>query len=885
MSIYTDTIQQMYVAYFNRPADVSGLANWEAYANGKTLAAVKTAISAEFAKSAEYTIVFQGLTTSQIVTKVYQNLLGRDPDAPGLTTWINHLADGSSTVSSLVTDIIRDAGAGDVDTLANKLSAAKSFTAALDTVAEINAYSGAAANLIAATWLGTVGQTAASLTTATAALTTTVANVVTGTTSAAGAAFTLTTGVDSITGDSGNNTISTSNGRTDGVATAASSFSAADSINGGTGTDTLALTFEGDFAANTDITLPAATITDVEVITVRNLMTVDGTGDTLTFDAANATGETVVASDRSTAAVAFTNVASGTTARIIGNGSATGNLGVTYAAATTAVALDVTGGTSTSTFTNSTVTTATTASITSSGTTANSLGAIDFGSATLLETVTIAAAARFLTTDLGNATNDFAANATVTVTGAAANGSASASSSGAAAVTLGTLDSNIKTLNASGLSAGGVSATLSATTQIVTGGTGNDTITTGVNAHTGSVDAGAGTADKLVLADTTHISDTTEGAIYKNFEVLQVADAVSIDMDLVTGSTIGAVVLADAGGTTIATDLSATQAANVTIAALNAAATLGIKNATTVGTQDTLTITVSDGDTTSSEAITTAGDLTIAGVETISITATDDLTLATMANMSGITSLTVTGAGDVSVTTLAHAVTANMSVNFSGLTADAIFNAAGATGNAIAYTGGAKVDTVSVGVVGGYVVSTGAGADSITLIDKTSGTSGDQITAGAGADTITFAAEEGQTAMDSATLIFAAGDSVSNSAGVTDVTNADSITAIAWDDGGTATAGQKFTLDTEVSATAVAAASTTAVVFGTTTVTNAFDFYVKYTAASADVYVYQDTDGDKILEAGEFMVKLVGDAAFVANNANDFSISSGNLVFTSNDAA
>ena len=265
MSTYTSTIQQMYVAYFNRPADVSGLANWEAYAAGKSLTEVKAAISTEFAKSAEYTIVFNGMTTSQIVTKVYQNLLGREPDAAGLVNWINHLADGSSTVASLVTDVIRDAGAGDVDTIANKVSAATSFTAALDTVAEINAYSGAAANAVAATWLSTVGSTAASLTAATtaAALTAVTAGVVSGSTASAGTTFTLAEGLDNVTGTTNNDTVL---GLVDG---ADNTFTLGDTIDGGAGTDTLRITT--DQAA---ISVAAATISNVEVVFIN----ADGTG-------------------------------------------------------------------------------------------------------------------------------------------------------------------------------------------------------------------------------------------------------------------------------------------------------------------------------------------------------------------------------------------------------------------------------------------------------------------------------------------------------------------------------------------------------------------------------------------------------------------------------
>jgi len=851
MSI-TNDIQKLYIGYLGRAADQAGLDYWEAKV-GTDGWAIET-VAQSFADQPEYDAIYgTDPTRVQLVAKTYEQLFGRAADSDGLEYWVNG---GGKTVPAnlLVLAFYNGASAADQLVVDNKVEVANYYT---DTKGDATNYDQADAQGAIADVTGDSESVA-----------TAKDNIDAGTSgSGTGQTFTLTTATDTLTGTSGNDTfVGTS-------ATTSPTYTAADNLTGGDGTDTLNLTID-ILGANS---VPAPTVSGIEVISVRNV-----SGAQQTIDGNNFIGETAFASDRSTGAVVINNVASGTEISVIGNGAVTnGATTANFAAAATSAVVNVKDGTTAGAIT---LTGAGTTGLTINSTGAtNTVGAIDHNG-TSIATTTINATTALETTGLTVGTVA-AGGQKLVISGAAGDRAATTTAAAKSAVTLGAADADYKTIDASGLTAGGVSLTMSATTTtVITGGAGNDQITTSHSAHTGTVDAGAGT-DTLVLANSVDLDTTTEGAIYKNFEVLTVSDNVSIDMDLLTASTIGAVTLADAGNATSVTDMSATQAANFTIAALNAAATIGVKGATTVGTQNTLNITVSDGDTTGSEAVTAAGDLTVAGVETISITATDDLTLATMANMSGITSMTVTGGGDVSITTGVHAVTANMAVNLSGLTAATTFNAAAATGNAIAITGSATaVDTISVGVVGGYVVSTGAGADVINLLDKTSGTSGDQVTAGAGADTISFGTEEGQTAMDWATFVFAAGDSVSNATGVTDVTNADTISAIAWDDGGVATAGQKFTIDTEVSATAVTV-STTAATLGTTTVSNAYDFYVKYTAASTDVYVYQDTDGDKILEAGEFMVKLVGDAAFVANNANDFSISSGNLLFTSNDAA
>lgn len=273
---YTSIIQQMYVAFFNRPADFQGLRTWEAFSAGKTEAELKKAISAEFAKSDEYTIVFKGMNYNQIVTKVYQNLLNRDPDVPGLQNWVDHLVKGTSTVASLVTDIIRDAGAGDVDTIKNKTAAASKFTEALNTTDLINAYSGAAANAVAATWLKAVGETQASLDAAitTAALTKVTADVSANSGNAVGTTFTLTTGIDTLTGTALNDTFNAVPSKSQ-VAGELSTLDAYDTIDGGAGHDTLNIFVgmpsylggeDGSFANGTQ----QGTVKNVETINIHN---------------------------------------------------------------------------------------------------------------------------------------------------------------------------------------------------------------------------------------------------------------------------------------------------------------------------------------------------------------------------------------------------------------------------------------------------------------------------------------------------------------------------------------------------------------------------------------------------------------------------------------
>ena len=688
----------------------------------------------------------------------------------------------------------------------------------------------------------------------------------------AGKSFTLTSDSDTGSAFAGTSADDTFNGQISATASS-NTFNLTDTIFGGSGTDTLSLTAL-DYADNEALTV--ASVSGFEVLTLR---AADATaGDDILVTATNFPDLTAFNNDRSTSNVQISALAAGTSVNVMGNGTLTNaDTTAAYGATVTAGTLNLKGGVTAGAVALNGAG-LTTVAIGSSGA-ANVAGAISTNSA-VVTAVTIAAEKALTTTGL-TVENAGAVDASLTISGAAADTAAKTTAAATSAVVLGTLDTDFTSVDASGLTAGGVSATLSATVAATfKGGAGNDTVTTSTSGQTGSVDAGAGTGDTLVLTASAHIDSTAEGAIYKGFEVLHSNDAaaaVSIDMDLITGSTIGAILITDAANGTSVTDMSATQAANVTVIAGAGAMTLGVKGATTVGSLNTLGITVSDGDTTGSEAAWATGDLTLAGVETINLTATDDVTWTTMANISGLTSLVATGGGDVSITTGAHAASANESINFSGLTAASTFNFAATTANAMAFTGGSGIDTVTDSAIGGNVITTGAGNDVITLTDKTSGSGATVVTGGAGADATTTAML-GNVARDFMKFVYAAGDSVSDGSLTNGIstTKTDSISIVGLDGDTSAAAGANVTFDTEVSATAVKDGGSTSVTFGTSTVTNAFDFYVVIHDATTAT-IYQDTDGDKLIESGEFAVSLTG----IATNtllAADFTVSSGDLV-------
>lgn len=186
---FTTELQKLYVAYFNRPADPAGLAFWN---NVVTNAGGSTAaVSAEFAKSAEYKAIYSGMSNTQIINQVYTNLFGHAPDPEGRTYWVKALDDGIFTIDKIVAEVANGAQGTDKTAFANKTTAAAAFTTAVDTDAEIAAYSGTAANLAAKAFIASI-TTDASLQTALtpATLDATVASVV-----KAGTAFTLAGGL------------------------------------------------------------------------------------------------------------------------------------------------------------------------------------------------------------------------------------------------------------------------------------------------------------------------------------------------------------------------------------------------------------------------------------------------------------------------------------------------------------------------------------------------------------------------------------------------------------------------------------------------------------------------------------------------------------------
>lgn len=185
VTAHIQAVQQLYVAYFNRPADAAGLDYWTNIVEAQK--GSTAAVSAAFAAEAEYKTEYAGLSNADVVNKVYTNLFGRAAEADGKAYWADLLDRKVITIDKVVAEIAKGARTTDAEAYENKVSAATAFSAQLDTKAEQDGYRGAAANTQAKAFITGV-TTDASLEAAVApvALAATVGKVV-----AAGTPFTV----------------------------------------------------------------------------------------------------------------------------------------------------------------------------------------------------------------------------------------------------------------------------------------------------------------------------------------------------------------------------------------------------------------------------------------------------------------------------------------------------------------------------------------------------------------------------------------------------------------------------------------------------------------------------------------------------------------------
>ncbi|MDG9977495.1 DUF4214 domain-containing protein [Ectopseudomonas oleovorans] len=119
-------LQQLYIGYFGRAADQAGLNFWLGAINNDGLSLAN--VHAAFVNSDEYNAQYEGLTVSQKVAAVYQNVLGRAADAEGQAFWTKAIEDGTITEDQLIEGLLSGLSPKDALIVSNKIVVANYFT-------------------------------------------------------------------------------------------------------------------------------------------------------------------------------------------------------------------------------------------------------------------------------------------------------------------------------------------------------------------------------------------------------------------------------------------------------------------------------------------------------------------------------------------------------------------------------------------------------------------------------------------------------------------------------------------------------------------------------------------------------------------------------------
>ena len=287
-------VQKMFIAFLGRAGAPAGMEYYAALIDADEESG-KAILFDDLFYSDQGLALYSGKETYEIVTIIFNNVMGRDPADGGLIYWTNAINNGDFNVAEAAAVIADSAAdtAADLATLTAKTTAADAVTAEL--TANPDSVAGYQENFdLARDSLGDV--TAANVGTFDAA--TEVTNVSSGYASNT----TLTTGADTVVG-----TASFLDVATGAVGTGAT-YSAADSItDGGTGdSDVLTLTGDGDFTFGTVTQFENVNVNLSDTIgggfTVSGANLVTGAGAAINIDVADTVevvgvtlqGETVV---------------------------------------------------------------------------------------------------------------------------------------------------------------------------------------------------------------------------------------------------------------------------------------------------------------------------------------------------------------------------------------------------------------------------------------------------------------------------------------------------------------------------------------------------------------------------------------------------------------
>ncbi|MGV6398123.1 DUF4214 domain-containing protein [Pseudomonas caspiana] len=128
MATTSAQVQQLYVGLLGRAADKAGLDYWLNQLNASPATLTLENLRSNIVSSqAEYKATFGSLSRADTVTKIYNNLFGRAPDAAGQAYWSTG-AGATVNVDQLTLAFINGASATDTQALTNKTVVAEVYT-------------------------------------------------------------------------------------------------------------------------------------------------------------------------------------------------------------------------------------------------------------------------------------------------------------------------------------------------------------------------------------------------------------------------------------------------------------------------------------------------------------------------------------------------------------------------------------------------------------------------------------------------------------------------------------------------------------------------------------------------------------------------------------
>jgi len=741
---YYDTVQKVYIGYYQRPADPGGLIYWagKLYAAGGNLSGIMSA----FASSAESTALYGTITSaniSTVVTGFYNSMFGRVAETAGLNFWVNSFNAGTYTPATIMLNILYAAQNEDLLSVNNKLTTANLFTRTIDPEIDGRSYqatySGDPDAVAARTWLANVTWNPITIpiqSEVTTFMQTSIANTGDPILAATpGQTITLTTGIDIKTGGANDDTFDGSV-NANGTAT----LTSVDVLNGAGGNDSLIAEMTGATIAPTvsntesiEIIGSGAAASTFNMINVSNSPTVlvRNSGQAVTVD--SYAGNSITLRDQAAnLTINETNLAAtgANTFTLNLSGAQKGGGNGPTVAITQMSGADISG----------------------------------------IETVVV---------DSGGSNANYM-TALTSLNGAGTSKIATLNVTGAQLLTISTaLNTSVKTLGASATT-GGVSASFATTTTAtLTGGAGNDSLTLTASAGDVSVTAGEGNDVISLTGGSFTTADTIDGGagtadrldiIAADAEAIAAALTNTTNFEQLSLNTIGTgagSINATRFGTidTVRLDKGTTGAYGVTMAA--GAMTLGIASAaetlagtltvTDTGTASTDALTIINRGTTAATNNFSGQNITSAGYETVTIntgaTSTAGAQTLGVITITGDATntaqgITLTGANALTIGAPISNSSAVFSINASGMTAQAAGTAtftmaaptfAGVTGT-VSITGSAGQDVLIGHASAKNTIDGGAGVDTVTggsaADSLIGGTGNDVITGGGGNDTV-----------------------------------------------------------------------------------------------------------------------------------------------------